>query len=469
MSERPLRAYSVGSRLEHSKRKFRIDHSLSSSLASNSSSNSRTRAFSVGSRAKMPRSDQYKSSCMGSTPAQIALFNNVQSYNNSLLNDNNNNKNGNSNTSSNNSANKKSSSVPILDNTIQQTPSSDRSMKSSNEELMNDFMEMDFSSMPIGKITEGHDDDKMHMDTGAGISNTSHDYLNMMPSSLTSSGNSDGYVEMHPVGMLNSSESIASSPVKQYYSITPRSSTSLKSNTAEESNYLDMRGKESLSSTASPKSSLSSFVVPPTLNNSSSLPKAPTHSSSHPSQTDDYLNMSPVNRDLASNPSLVNNAIKVPSASSSALFPVRGKDGKVIKSVEDGGYLEMTFSRQSSHQSNSSSSSADFQRQQEKFMSQRKMMSNPANQNRSLPININYNTNVYNGAAGSSNKSENPAIVTPRNNVGVLSKLSSEESPFLVSNPQTPLNKIPIPSTTSTPTIFPFSPGSTDSAGNSRK
>lgn len=55
--ERPIRAYSVGSRLEHNKRKMRVDM-----LTAEHSNNitSRVRAFSVGSRAKVARSDIYK-------------------------------------------------------------------------------------------------------------------------------------------------------------------------------------------------------------------------------------------------------------------------------------------------------------------------------------------------------------------------------------------------------------------------
>lgn len=55
--ERPIRAYSVGSRLEHNKRKMRVDM-LSAEHSNNSTS--RVRAFSVGSRAKVARSDLYK-------------------------------------------------------------------------------------------------------------------------------------------------------------------------------------------------------------------------------------------------------------------------------------------------------------------------------------------------------------------------------------------------------------------------
>lgn len=56
--ERPIRAYSVGSRLEHNKRKMRVDM-LSAEHSNNTAS--RVRAFSVGSRAKVARSDLYKS------------------------------------------------------------------------------------------------------------------------------------------------------------------------------------------------------------------------------------------------------------------------------------------------------------------------------------------------------------------------------------------------------------------------
>lgn len=54
--ERPIRAYSVGSRLEHNKRKMRFDML---SAEHGNSTTSRVRAFSVGSRAKVARSDLY--------------------------------------------------------------------------------------------------------------------------------------------------------------------------------------------------------------------------------------------------------------------------------------------------------------------------------------------------------------------------------------------------------------------------
>ncbi|ETN66446.1 hypothetical protein AND_001767 [Anopheles darlingi] len=58
MNDRPHRTYSVGSRPEHNKRKLRPDIlNTSDGFGGNGASNARARAFSVGSRAKVPRSD----------------------------------------------------------------------------------------------------------------------------------------------------------------------------------------------------------------------------------------------------------------------------------------------------------------------------------------------------------------------------------------------------------------------------
>lgn len=57
-NERPVRAYSVGSRLEHNKRKMRLETIVTDHQLNNTTS--RVRAFSVGSRAKVARSDVYK-------------------------------------------------------------------------------------------------------------------------------------------------------------------------------------------------------------------------------------------------------------------------------------------------------------------------------------------------------------------------------------------------------------------------
>ncbi|EDS45384.1 conserved hypothetical protein [Culex quinquefasciatus] len=70
--DRPLRTYSVGSRLEHNKRKLRVDMLSSAVESGGAGGNSRVRAFSVGSRAKVPRSELYKGS--GGAPITAPLL-----------------------------------------------------------------------------------------------------------------------------------------------------------------------------------------------------------------------------------------------------------------------------------------------------------------------------------------------------------------------------------------------------------
>lgn len=160
--ERPIRAYSVGSRLEHNKRKMRIDML---SAEHGSSTTSRVRAFSVGSRAKVARSDLYNgltnstnlmkansqdisnlitstSTAATTTPTTTALNNNnnnrltgLSQKNQNALNNNNNNitnnhtsssssgtnnnninNNGGGGSGSSSDVNKKSTSIPFLTN-----------------------------------------------------------------------------------------------------------------------------------------------------------------------------------------------------------------------------------------------------------------------------------------------------------------------------------------------------------------
>lgn len=289
MSERPLRAYSVGSRLEHSKRKFRMDHSLSSSLASNSSTSSRTRAYSVGSRAKMPRPDHYKSNCAGSPAAQIALMNScVQQHQQHqyggvamaspphqtsmhmtaiglavAADPNNNNTSSGTDKSTNG---KKSASVPgLLDSgtTVAAQASQDcvgggdhkpghENSKSTgcSERVattgVNDFMEMDFS--PIGKIHE-NDDAAGSPRTGNTPTRTGgynrnaasideHDYLNVERRSTAKPipARTDGYVEMRPVGNfgggISESPLSSSSPSSKHLGIAGSLSSLMMMNTA---------------------------------------------------------------------------------------------------------------------------------------------------------------------------------------------------------------------------------------------
>lgn len=132
--ERPIRAYSVGSRLEHNKRKMRVD--MLTAEHSNSTT-SRVRAFSVGSRAKVARSDLYKgltnsTNLMKANSQDIANLNTTINNNRTVVNSNsststsstqkNQNALNNNTITNNNSAgsssdvNKKSMSIPFLVN-----------------------------------------------------------------------------------------------------------------------------------------------------------------------------------------------------------------------------------------------------------------------------------------------------------------------------------------------------------------
>lgn len=147
LNERPIRAYSVGSRLEHNKRKMRVD--MLNADQGNHSPSSRVRAFSVGSRAKVARSDLYHGS-MKTASQDIANLISTINRNNKNNNNNNNNistmnfNNNNNNTigsttttksgNNNNNSNKRFVSTPLLANT-----------KSNSVDPMDDLMEIDFT------------------------------------------------------------------------------------------------------------------------------------------------------------------------------------------------------------------------------------------------------------------------------------------------------------------------------------
>jgi insulin receptor substrate 1 len=164
---RPLRTYSVGSRLEHNKRKMRVDVIN----AEHFSQNPRVRAFSVGSRAKVPRSELYKSSL---THTQQAAANDKESFNNN-----------NSTTvaTASGKKGKKSNSAPIL---MKCPGSIDR---------MDDLMEIDFSKTSTTPVKTS---------SPVPVPKTKprmSDYMDMSPRTRSSPS---GYVEMKPGVVLPS-------------------------------------------------------------------------------------------------------------------------------------------------------------------------------------------------------------------------------------------------------------------------
>lgn len=259
--DRPLRTYSVGSKLEHNKRKHHVDRV--------SAEQCRIRAFSVGSRVKVK--DLSKSAGSSSNVPQSA-------YVNHEINNNNNN---------NSKSGKKSSSAPLLNNNLNKTHGS--------VDPMEDLMEIDYTptksttiSNPV-PVPKQKYDDYMNM---SGRSNNS----NMLPPTTSAVS---GYVEMKPGGVPetnnrsteNYSEYLdmrpgvpSRSPTKTISTpkTVPLTSSSLKNNGSYPSNnnYMDMSPRSYDGSSRNRMTTSSSSL---------SSVKAPS---------DDYLNMSPVNKSL---------------------------------------------------------------------------------------------------------------------------------------------------------------------------
>ncbi|XP_062545853.1 mucin-2 isoform X2 [Armigeres subalbatus] len=219
--ERPLRTYSVGSRLEHNKRKLRVDM-----LSSEGSSNSRVRAFSVGSRAKVPRSDVYKGSgapitapllSAGSSGSLQETSSNSGSITNCVPGPSTNTR-GSSSSINESRTGKKSSSAPMLA----------AKPHGSFDPIMDDLMEIDFSAPSFHAEPDvssstpqkaSGTEDYMEMTAGGNQRNTG--YVEMKPGHIppvnTSVHEENDYLDMRPGGTpyeLNLSTKSKSSPIK---------------------------------------------------------------------------------------------------------------------------------------------------------------------------------------------------------------------------------------------------------------
>ncbi|XP_055917184.1 insulin receptor substrate 1 [Eupeodes corollae] len=130
LNERPPRAYSVGSRMEHHNQKLRIEV-----IANSEQNNCRVRAFSVGSRSKVPRCDLQRNILL-SNAANIKKPNVCNSKTSIASLDP---------TSENTSRGRKSSSAPLLIH------------KSQNSvDRMDDLMEIDFSKNSGSSSSNSH-------------------------------------------------------------------------------------------------------------------------------------------------------------------------------------------------------------------------------------------------------------------------------------------------------------------------
>lgn len=268
--DRPPRTYSVGSKLEHTKRKLHIDRVAETS---------RHRAYSVGSRNIKVTRAELTSHSGSHTPSH----NSPTAMNHHEINNN---------TSS--SKSKKSSSAPLLVNNF------GKAAHGSNDQ-MEDLMEIDFSTRSTGSTSSNlnnysstpvksspvniptkSSEDYMNMSGRHSKNNTPNStYVDMRPAGnqRISENNDSDYMDMNPAQAVRTSNtsSLSSSPLK---AVSAPRTVPLPSSSSN-SNYMDMSPRSYDGS--SRKNRMTSSV------SSLSSAKAPS---------DDYLNMSPVNKSL---------------------------------------------------------------------------------------------------------------------------------------------------------------------------
>jgi insulin receptor substrate 1 len=406
--ERHPRTYSVGSKLEHSKRKLHIDRVVAEH------SNPRLRAYSVGSRTiKVTRAEL--TSLSGS---QTSSHNSPVSNNHREINNNN------------SSKNKKSSSAPLLMNNFGRTAHG-------SFDHMDDLMEIDYSSRsssnlnnisntsvkssPVN-IPSKTNEDYMNMNSGRHSKNSTpvtgnvSPYVDMRPSgNRRISENNDDYMDMtRPLGSLktsNTSSSLSSSPLK--------TKTALSS-----TNYVDMSPR-SFDGTTSRNRTVSSL--------------------SNTNASEDYLNMSPVNKSLLE--------VDIPKRSS----------------IPDG-YMEMSYQKSTTSSAvdktneNPSSSSDEYINMD--FSNNNECAgtsdSNPLMKERSIsrPITIQkrYKCNSRSDKSSKGNCVEIcPPVFLPLNNQLITNSPTRSTSRTRCDSRD---SGIVTPSSGSQATIFPFSPGS---------
>lgn len=327
MSERPIRAYSVGSRLEHNKRKMRVDML---SAEHNQNQSARVRAFSVGSRVKVGRELIHghsnpiylkKTSSQEVGDILSTLNNNIPS---SSIDS----------TAASKPGNKKSSSTPLL-------VGLSGSKMSGSIDPMDDLMEIDFTKKDDDSLSTDSNyehkhiscDDLMEIDypqypqqrntrkssmTGTALSTNCTPSRGSQPvpiaavirdrgvdvgptrsytaQQVENQKDQNGYINMKPIGSveamdnaanfnglmqqdLNRPSSLSSSPMRTAIA----ASAALQQKQADinkKKTFVEMRAKSKLAESNATNSPAMASTNTPALAASSSL--------------DDYLNMSPV-------------------------------------------------------------------------------------------------------------------------------------------------------------------------------
>lgn len=284
LMDRPPRTHSVGSKLEHTKRKLHLDR-----IAAEHSTNHRLRAYSVGSRNIKVTRAELTSHSGSHTPSH----NSPTAINHHEINNNNNN-------NSSNSKSKKSSSAPLLMNNFGKTAHG-------SFDHMDDLMEIDFSSRSNDSI-------------GSNLNNISSTPVKSSPVNIPSKPNDD-YINMS--GRQSKTHTPSGSTTSPYVDMRPAGNRRISEN--NDNDYMDMNPPSGALRTSNTSSSLSSsplkttsaprtVPLPPATSNSTYMDMSPrsydggsrknrmassvSSLSSAKAPSDDYLNMSPVNKSL---------------------------------------------------------------------------------------------------------------------------------------------------------------------------
>lgn len=307
-----LRTYSVGSKLEHNKRKHHIDRVTAEHA------NHRVRAFSVGSRVKVPRAD-LAIRLASQLPASI----NHQEINNNT---------------NHTSKGKKSSSAPLLNHS--------KAAHGGSFDPMEDLMEIDYSCKSDDSVNSRQQavnqtlpmqvpvptkktDDYMNMNGRSRNNSNTSNYVDMKPGIKTNE-----YMDMRPGAAFkysNSSTSLSSSPVKS--NNTPKTSNFRTiSSSSNNNNYIDMSPRSYEHKQKHPMSSTSSL-------------------SSAKLSSDDYLNMSPVNKSILDGVDVPPKHGSVPDGYMEMTWAASKKNEPTSSSSDE--YINMDYSNNNDHSSGS--------------------------------------------------------------------------------------------------------------------
>lgn len=289
-NERPIRAYSVGSRLEHNKRRMRTD--IVALDHANHENSSRVRAFSVGSKAKIARSDIYRNAAKSTKASSQDIVNLITTINNNNNNISNNNHPTSSKSNIVNSINNNNICAESRNSKRSiSTPTLNSNTKNNSVGPMDDLMEIDFTKREDDTLSNdsNYDHNRVSCDDLMEI-----DYPQQYPSYGSSSSS---------IGATNSlshrkkSASISVSGVttsgtptrmSQPVPIINRRNETPIEQQREKDGYISMKPVNAQSPSKSitrPPSSIS-----PSMRRAGQTPRITTQQLS----TDDYLDMSPI-------------------------------------------------------------------------------------------------------------------------------------------------------------------------------